>query len=227
LHQTCHDIKRKAHYNFAKLFFHVKISFCLASVQALDHISKDATIASRILHIAIGTETLDQYKRTINERDGVNEAHRVSYLKLYQAERDASTNMLQTMDDICLRLPSLESLRIQDRPSKKNLDHHNYYRASRCGMGSAELYRQTGIDLSGCPQQNVRRAQKKARSPEDSRRSVIETVLELLCSLREAGVELGLYNVLRGDQRKMYGVTQVVRGDDIGWVLGKGHGTVG
>lgn len=70
LRGTCHDIKQKSHYHFAKLFFSVKISFCHVSIQALDTISKDSAIANNIQNLIIGTETLDQFKRTIPERDG-------------------------------------------------------------------------------------------------------------------------------------------------------------
>lgn len=59
--RPCHDVKRKVSYKFAKFFRTVKISFCLASVHALVHISKDETIANSVLHITIGTETLGQY----------------------------------------------------------------------------------------------------------------------------------------------------------------------
>jgi hypothetical protein len=225
LRRTCQDMKSKTHYAFTKLFSSVKISFCLFSIQALDSISKDKTIASRVLHITIGTETLDQYKCATCEDAEQDEAHLTNYVKLCQADRDTNDTMLQMIHDICLRLPKLESLGLEDRPLDGTYTSH-------CrGMGSLEMVHQTGIELRTGMPRNLQRARKLARKMarglDDSRKFVILKTLEQLYSLKEAGTGLRLVNELRGSLGRMYGAWQVERGDDVGLVLGKGRCAAG
>lgn len=90
------------------------------------------------------------------------------------------------------------------------------------GLASAELYRLAGIDLRDEPYipRNHKKAQRDARRRDSaSRRFVIETILELLYSFKQEGVEVRLVNRLRGDSKRIHGEQLVANGEDISKVL--------
>lgn len=86
------------------------------------------------------------------------------------------------MRTICLRLSNLQSISIEHQLPNPGHPLH------RCGLGSAQLLRDTGIDLRLHVPVNPLRAHKKARKPEESRRYVIKTVHSLRGDLEAVGV---------------------------------------
>jgi hypothetical protein len=126
----------KIAYNFHLLFTTTKISLTSTSLHALDTLTQTPSLATKISHLTIGTESLAQYRHAPI-------GHTAALGALLASEPSLGDLGAQLRSIILERMVGLKCITIEDRPSYPDIEKE--YRSS---IGSAELEHTTGVDLS-------------------------------------------------------------------------------
>ncbi|KAI4908030.1 uncharacterized protein J4E92_010976 [Alternaria infectoria] len=129
------ELHTKTWRSFCLRFQTVKVSLIRISIQALSDAAASPDISNEIKHMIIGTETLEQYEHALT-----------SYPRALRAmianEGKAVDLRIWLQNIIVQKLPNLRMITLEDRP--EDPDSEDY----RPSMGSVELMRRAGVDLS-------------------------------------------------------------------------------
>ncbi|KAF2797290.1 hypothetical protein K505DRAFT_334464 [Melanomma pulvis-pyrius CBS 109.77] len=147
---TNRTLHKKTKKPFAALFASIKISLTPRSVAVLEALSNQKYIATKIEHITIGTEMLNQYMIPMKEMQGNEEVVR-EYCRQFEAgleeENEARAVTINALKYSFLRMENLKDVRVEDRPALYPSEHIERSQDYRSFMGSSHIVRLTNLDF--------------------------------------------------------------------------------